>query len=111
MTQAPSVPAEPPSRNAGLAVSIAIDSATGMRFWGHVARWFVADVGLPATRFGPVSGNIDSTYAAVLRIQGRQIAALQIEGQVDVDPLAVHPPWTGVEPGPFPSGCRVQRLH
>jgi hypothetical protein len=109
--RAPSAAGSPPTLNAGLSVAIAVDSASGMRFWGHVARWFVGDVGLPVTRFGPVSGSIDSTSGVVLRIHGRQIAALRIEGEVAGDVLTVHASWAGVEPGPFPSGCRFQRLH
>ncbi len=104
-----------PSLNGGLSVSIVIDSARDMRFWGHVARWFVGDVGLPATRFGLVSGTIDSAYAVVLRIPpgstpGWTGGALTIEGEVEGDLLSVHSSWAGVDQGPFPPGCRFQRL-
>jgi hypothetical protein len=82
-----------------------------MRFWGHVATWFVGDVGLPANRFGPVSGSLDSAYGVVLRIApgstpGSAVGPLTIEGEVNGDLLTVHSSWAGVDAGPFPQGCR-----
>jgi hypothetical protein len=96
-------------------VSIVIDSARDMQFWGHVARWFVGDVGLPASRFGLVSGTIDSGYAVVLQIApgstpGWTDGALTIEGEVAGDLLSVHSSWAGADQGPFPLGCRFRRL-
>ena len=110
--RAPSAQPDFRSLNAGLLVSIAIDSATGMRFWGHVARWFAGDVGIPPNRFGPVSGTIDSAYGVTLRIEPAAAPAqtLRIEGDVDGDILTVQASWAGVEPGPFPRGCTFQRL-
>lgn len=96
-------------------VSIVIDSARDMQFWGHVARWFVGDVGLPSSRFGLVSGSMDSAYAVVLRIApgstpGWTGGTLTIEGEVEGDLLSVHSSWAGVDQGPFLPGCRFQRL-
>ena len=96
-------------------VSIVIDSARDMQFWGHVARWFVGDVSLPSSRFGLVSGTIDSAYAVVLRIApgstpGWSGGALTIEGEVEGDQLGVHSSWADVDQSPFPPGCRFQRL-
>lgn len=111
----PSTQSDTPSLNAGFSVSIVIDSARDMRFWGHVALWFVGDVGLPASRFGLVTGTIDSVYAVFLRIApgstpGWTGGALTIEGEVEGDLLSVHGSWVGVDRGPFPPGCRFQRL-
>ena len=106
--------ADPPSLSAGLSVSIVVDSARGRLFWGHVSRWFVGDVGLAASQFGPVSGTIDSSSGVVMRIAATPAQAslpLRIDGQVTGDLLTVQSSWSGAQPGPFPQGCRFQRLH
>jgi len=113
-SRAPSIPPAAPALSAGFFVSITIDSARGSRFWGHVGQWFVGDVGLPANGFGPVTGSLDSAYGVVLQVASggaNGLAVLQIEGQIDGDVLTVRASWMGPEPGPFPSGCRFQRLH
>lgn len=110
----PSPPAEVPSLNAGFFVSIGIDSARGMQFWGRVTLWIAGDVGLPANRFGPVQGTLDSAYRVVLRIEPGSApgaTSLRIEGEVRQDLLVVSSSWTDAEPGPFPAGCQFQRLH
>ena len=109
-----SAPAEAPVLNAGFFVSIVIDSARETRFWGRVTHWIIGDVGLPANRFGPVTGTIDSAYGVVLRIEAgsaQGATAFRIDGDVLQDQLIVHASWTDAEPGPFPGGCRFERLH
>ena len=109
-----SAPAETPVLNAGFFVSIVIDSARETRFWGRVTQWIIGDVGLPANRFGPVSGTLDSAYGVVLRIEAgsaQGAPAFRIDGEVLEDQLIVHASWTEAGPGPFPLGCRFQRLH
>ncbi|HWC73689.1 MAG TPA: hypothetical protein VG454_07100 [Gemmatimonadales bacterium] len=103
--------AAPPSLNTGLSVSITIDSARDVRFWGRVTLWFAGDVGIPASRFGPVTGSVDSARAVLLQIEVKQAAALRLEGEISQDRLTVHASWKGSEPGPFPQGCTFQRLH
>ena len=109
--QTPSPQSDAPSLSVGLQVSIAIDSATDMRFWGHVARWMVGDVGVPTNRFGSVSGEVDSAYGISLRIKSAAIRGLRIDGVVEGDTLTVHASWSGGDPGPFPQGGLFQRLH
>jgi hypothetical protein len=50
-----------PSLNAGLQVSLEIDSATPDHFSGSVARWFAGDVGVKPSNFGRVTGRIDGS--------------------------------------------------
>jgi len=110
----PSASPQAPSLNAGIFVSIAIDSARGMQFWGRVTRWIVGDVGLSANRFGLVTGTLDAAYGVVLQIEpgSSPIAAtFRIEGELRGDLLVVSSSWTDAAPGPFPVGCRFQRLH
>lgn len=108
---APSAPATSPSLNAGLWVTIAVDSAVGERFWGHVARWFAGDYGIPLDRFGPVTGTIDSMNGVILRIAPAMVEGVTIQARLDVDFLIVDASWTTSAAGPFPQGCMFQRLH
>jgi hypothetical protein len=103
-----------PVLTAGFFVSIVVDSARGMRFWGRVSRWLVGDVGLPANRFGSVSGSLDSAYRIVLQIapgSAREATGYRVEGEVREDQLIVRASWAGAMPGPFPAGCRFHQLH
>ena len=102
-----------PTLNAGFFVTIAIDSAADMRFWGRVTAWFVGDVGIPIDRFGPVTGTVDDAHSVTLRIaaQADGMAAHSVKGQIDGDVIVVLESWAGVNDCPFSIGGRLQRLH
>lgn len=104
---------ELPSLNAGVFVTIAIDSASGNRFVGRVTGWFVGDFGLSLDRFGPVTGTIENRHDVTLRIAppAAEMAAHTIRGEVDADVLIVLESWVGANVGPFPNGGRFVRLH
>jgi hypothetical protein len=101
-----------PSLNAGFFVTIAIDSAAEMRFWGRVTAWFVGDVGLSPDRFGPVSGAVDLEHGVTLLISAKAsgTSAVTVMGEVDGDVILVHECWAGANVGPFSVGGRFQRL-
>jgi hypothetical protein len=107
--------AEPPSLNAGLFVTIAIDSAAGSRFTGRVTAWFAGDVGISVDAFGPVTGSLDETDRVMLLIAARtgELPAHTVIGQIEDDVITVLECWVGPEAnvGPFPVGGRFQRLH
>lgn len=104
---------EVPTLNAGLFVTIAVDSAVSSRFWGRVTSWFVGDMGLPLDRFGPVTGDVDDAHGVTLRIASNTTAmsAHTVRGQVNEDILVVLESWAGVNVGPFPVGGLFQRIH
>src|SRR5881296_2852332 len=59
---------ERPSLNAGLQVTLAIDSVQKTDFGGHVERWFAGDVGISPDAFGPIVGKIAAGDQVVLTI-------------------------------------------
>lgn len=104
---------DPLSLNAGFFVTIAIDSAAEMRFWGRVTAWFVGDVGLSTDRFGPVTGAIDHEHGVTLLIAAKttESSAHMVKGEIEGDVIVVSESWAGTNAGPFPIGERFQRLH
>jgi len=104
---------DPPSLNAGFFVTIAIDSAAEMRFWGRVTAWFAGDVGLSTDRFGPVTGAIDHEHGVTLLIVAKasDASAHTVSGEIEGDVIVVSESWAGTDLGPFPAGARFQRLH
>jgi len=100
-----------PSLNAGLLVTIVVDSADAMQFRGRVGMWFAGDVGISPDVFGPVTGTVDGNggvtiviaYAAVDR------PSLTISGSLTADVVTVRECSFGMEPGPFLPGDRFER--
>jgi len=103
--------AEPPCLNAGLHVTIVIESLDAMQFRGHVAWWFSGDVGTPPAAFGPVTGTVDSDGAVTMRIPFTALAAspITLTGTVTGDVLTVHESLRGPDPGPFLRGESFER--
>lgn len=101
-----------PSLNAGLLVTIVIDSANGMRFAGHVGRWFAGDVGIPPGVFGPVTGRVDGQggVTIVIAYAAPDNPPLTISGSVGADVVTVRESSVGAQPGPFPAGDRFERV-
>lgn len=104
---------EHPSLNAGLFVTIAIDSAAGTGFAGRVIEWFVGDFAVPPDRFGPVTGVVNEYHAVSFRIGGRKTdtASQTVNGRIEGDVIVVLESRFGPNVGPFPNGGRFQRLH
>lgn len=105
-----------PSLNAGLQVTLAIDSADGMAFQGRVTRWFAGDVGISLDVFGPVTGSVDRSggFALVFALTPTDLQPIAVSGALGRDVLTISDSWEGTEPGPFPPGgsfLRVRRAN
>jgi hypothetical protein len=100
-----------PSLNAGLHVTLTVDSVAGMACFGRVTRWLAGDVGIGPGAFGPLTGSVDVLGAVNLRIPwaGPDLPALTVIGVLDGDLLTVSESWFGTAPGPFPAGSLFER--
>jgi hypothetical protein len=110
----PAVVCDAPSLNAGLHVTIAIDSLDGMRFWGRVVLWFAGDVGISPGRFAPVTGSVDRSggVRVLIAFADPGASSVTIVGVLAGDTLTVSESWLGAEAGPFPTGgCFDRTLH
>lgn len=107
------VPREEPSLNAGLHVTIAIDSVDGSQFRGRVTLWFAGDVGLSPEAFGPVAGSVDGDTRVTLVIPSAAAGGPTLTMLATLAPniLTVLESRLGGEPGPFPVGARFERTH
>lgn len=110
-----SAPVSPdrPSLNAGIHVSLAVDSVEGKEFSGRVTLWFAGDVGIAPDAFGPLSGSVDGAGGVTLLIRWAAAGqpTLRITGVLADDMLTVHESWFGTAPGPFPPGEYFRRAH
>lgn len=100
---APSQRPDTPTLNAGVRVSVVIDSLDATRFWGRVTLWFAGDVGVAPSTFGRVSGSIADRSGVTIRIP-REPAddhPLMIIGEVSGDVLTVLDCRAGADTGPF----------
>lgn len=104
---------ESPSLNAGLTVTIVIDSADGAHFRGRVTLWFAGDVGLSPEAFGPVAGSVDGEGGVTLVIPSAASGGppLTVLATIAPSALTVLESRLGGEPGPFPPGARFERTH
>jgi hypothetical protein len=103
--------AGPPTRRAGLLVTLELNSAAGTDFSGRVARWFAGDVGVSPAAFGAVSGRIDGA-TVTLAIPFASAAAPQVDVRarlIAADTLQIASSRRGNEPGPFAAGARFVR--
>ncbi len=100
-----------PGLNAGLQLSLEIDSAVGKRFSGRVARWFSGDVGVRTGNFGRVTGQISGAVVRLTIPFARSNAApIVIEARrVASDTLRIVTASRGAEPGPFGAGAMLVR--
>ena len=103
---------DPPVLNAGLHVSVMVDSTEGMRFWGHVTLWFAGDVGTSLSAFGRVWGQIDDGRGVMLEIPRASPgqAAVRVLGELAGDVLTVHGCSSGAAAGPFAIGAAFERV-
>jgi hypothetical protein len=109
---APHTISDAPVLNAGLRVSVMVDSVKGMRFWGHVTLWFAGDVGTSLSTFGRVWGQIDDGSGVMLEIprQSPVQVAVMVVGELAGDVLTVHDCYSGADSGPFASGTAFERV-
>ena len=107
----PRAPAETPSLNAGVHVTLSVDVAEGATFRGTVVAWFAGDVGLPPGTFGPIEGTVESNDGVMLVIPFRHpgVPPLTISGRVSGDTLTVDLSRQGGSPGPFATGAVFAR--
>lgn len=107
----PRAPAETPSLNVGVHVTLSIDIAEGSTFRGTVGAWWAGDVGLPPGTFGPIDGTVERDGAVLLVIpfQDPGVPALTISGRVAGDTLIVELSRQGAAPGPFATGVVFAR--
>ena len=101
----------PPTRGAGLLVTLELDSAAGMDFSGRVARWFAGDMGVSPAAFGPVSGRIDgATVTITIPFASAAVARVDVQARlVAADTLQIASSRRGNGPGPFAAGSRFAR--
>ena len=108
----PAVIRTPPALNAGLHVTLLVESASADRFSGRVLQWFAGDVGISPAAFGTVTGTVDDDGGVTLRIPRTApgASALTTTGILERDVLTVNESWTGTEPGPFLAGGHFERV-
>lgn len=100
------------SLNAGLLVTLAIDSVDGADFRGGVDQWCAGDVCYWPGAFGPVVGRMGTGDLVNLTIPMVWLGAptFRISGAVAGSVLTVSESWTGDAPGPFPVGAEFVRF-
>ena len=100
-----------PSLNAGLHVTLAVDSVDGMHFAGRVTQWLAGDVGISPDAFAPLTGAVDGAGMVTLVIAWTtpDVSPLRISGTLAGDALTIRECWAGTEPGPFPPGDAFRR--
>jgi len=100
-----------PSLNAGLLVTIVVESSDGMHFRGRITRWFAGDVGVSPDVFGPVTGSMDGNDRVTVLIPRMAAGAptLAISGVLSGDVLTVLESRLEAAPGPFPAASRFER--
>ena len=108
----PATSRDGPSLNAGLQVTLAIDSVDNADFRGRVERWFSGDVGISPDVFGSIAGTMVTSQQVVLTIPLARAGAptLKIVGVVTNDVLTVSECWMAEQPGPFAVGAELVRL-
>ena len=108
---APNRISDPPILSTGIHVSVMVDSAEGMRFWGHVTLWFSGDVGTSPSAFGRVWGQIDDGGGVMLEIPRASPGqlAVSVVGELAGDVLRIHGCSSGANPGPFAIGSTFER--
>ncbi len=99
-------PARAPTLNAGLQVTLEIDSAAGPLFYGRVARWFAGDAGVSPEVFGPVTGTVGERLVQFTIAFVRAGASPIIVGAsfAGADTLRIETASRGNDPGPFAPG-------
>ena len=105
------VASDRPSLNAGLLVTIAVESCDAVHFRGRITRWFAGDVGIAPDVFGPVTGSMDGNDQVTVRISRTAPGepTLAIVGVLSGDVLTVLESHIEAAPGPFPAGGRFRR--
>ena len=105
------VASDRPSLNAGLLVTIAVESCDAVHFRGCITRWFAGDVGVSPDVFGPVTGSMDGNDRVTVLIPRSAPGGptLAMVGVLSADVLTVLESRIGSEPGPFAVGGRFQR--
>ena len=108
---APNRISDPPILSTGIHVSVMVDSAEGMRFWGRVTLWFAGDVGTSPSAFGRVWGQIDDGSGVMLEIPRASPgqAAVRMVGELAGDVLTIHGCSSGAAAGPFAIGTTFER--
>jgi tungstate transport system substrate-binding protein len=100
---APAPKRERPAPGAGFSVAVAFDSTTGPFLFGHVARWWAGDVGLPAAQFGPVTGTIEASRVVfVIPFAVRTVPAITVRARrVAPDTLVIEATNRATTASPF----------
>jgi len=107
----PWAPGDTPSLNAGLHVTLILDSALGTTFHGAVGAWFAGDVGLPPGTFGPIDGTVEPSglVSLVIPLQQTGVPPITVVGRLLADTLTVDASYHGADPGPFGTGAVFAR--
>ncbi|HXQ29927.1 MAG TPA: substrate-binding domain-containing protein [Gemmatimonadales bacterium] len=96
----------------GVMVTVTFDSAAGPDVYGHMARWFAGDLGLPANSFGRVVGSIDGRVVSfTIPFARAGQSSIDVRGELDGDTLTITANTRGKDPGPFTgAGGRFVRV-
>jgi hypothetical protein len=107
----PRAAGDTPSLDAGLRVTLILDTALDSTFSGAVGAWFAGDVGLPPGTFGPVHGAVEPSglVRLVIPLQRTGVPPITLVGRLLADTLTVAASHQGLEPGPFGAGAVFAR--
>ncbi len=101
------IPSGRPTLNAGLQVTLELDSAAGRTAHGRVGRWFAGDMGVRPTAFGSVTAEVGDSGRVTITIPPARVAALAITvvaSRRGSDTLAIIHSRRGNDAGPFAEG-------
>jgi tungstate transport system substrate-binding protein len=96
-----------PSLDAGLQVSLELDSAAGPTAYGRVGRWFAGDMGVRPAAFGPVTAQLGDSGRVTITIPATRpdVAAVTVlTTRRGDDTLAIMHSARGNDAGPFAEG-------
>lgn len=100
-----------PSLNAGLRITLTIDSAEGDRFGGVVTTWFAGDVGVLPETFGRIEGRVaHERVILAIPVRSAGVTSLIVDARLTGDSLSVVSSSQGAKPGPLATGAVFLRM-